>query len=226
MVKETLIDDRIISKLWDVLVDAGKKFKPSELNRLEEAFYMVSGQKEKKYSSNPWQRPTFYFPGLTARPWHDPSSFKAVCTLETYSGVIKAELLELLNKNEGFQPYMESFLLRSGAWNASYIKLGQLKFEKNWSLCPETTKIVLSLPNLGEMALFSALDPGTHIKPHHGQWNFRLTIHLGLIVPENCEFRVASEIRFWEEGKCLVFDDSFEHEVWNKGGHTRFCLLI
>jgi aspartyl/asparaginyl beta-hydroxylase (cupin superfamily) len=30
----------------------------------------------------------------------------------------------------------------------------------------------------------------------------------------------------WQEGKCLVFDDSFEHEVWNKSDSERVVLLI
>jgi aspartate beta-hydroxylase len=51
----------------------------------------------------------------------------------------------------------------------------------------------------------------------------RLTVHLGLRVPRGCSLRVAEETRAWEEGKCLVFDDSFEHEV---GWFNRSILII
>eukprot|EP01050_Picozoa_sp_SAG11_P002368 SAG11_NODE_119_length_15911_cov_7.077599_2_plen_202_part_00 len=88
--------------------------------------------------------------------------------------------------------------------------------------CPITTSVLQSIKavqhiaaaGLGE-ALFSAISPGTHLKPHCGGTNARLTCHLPLLVPAaaKCTIRVGSESRSWEEGKCIVFDDSFEHEV-------------
>lgn len=68
--------------------------------------------------------------------------------------------------------------------------------------------------------------PGTHIEPHCAPNNLRIRCHLGLIIPEGCEIRVGNEVRTWQEGKCLVLDDSFEHEVWNRSGQTRVILLI
>lgn len=76
------------------------------------------------------------------------------------------------------------------------------------------------------MAMFSAIRAGGRIAPHCGSWNCRLTVHLGLAGLDGCGIRVANEARFWSPGKCLLFDDSFEHEVWNRGGETRVVLLI
>jgi hypothetical protein len=68
--------------------------------------------------------------------------------------------------------------------------------------------------------------PGTRLEAHCGPQNSRLTAHLPLVVPsvaglpageaglrigppgEDGEF----EWRVWEEGKLMIFDDSFEHE--------------
>ena len=75
--------------------------------------------------------------------------------------------------------------------------------------------------------MFSALNPGCVIKPHCGPWNANLTIHLPLIVPQgDCALRVGGEARRWKEGECLVFDDSFEHEAWNRTEVTRLILLV
>merc|ERR1711990_425986 len=77
-----------------------------------------------------------------------------------------------------------------------------------------------------ETAMFSRLTPGTHLRPHCGPTNTHLTCHLGLKVPAGCEIRCGTEKRIWKEGKCLIFDDSFEHEVWHQGDSVRLVLLI
>jgi aspartyl/asparaginyl beta-hydroxylase (cupin superfamily) len=76
------------------------------------------------------------------------------------------------------------------------------------------------------IALWSLLKPGTHIQPHHGLLNTRLICHIPLIVPHNCAIRVGNETRSWREGEALIFDDSFEHEAWNKSNETRVILLF
>ena len=76
------------------------------------------------------------------------------------------------------------------------------------------------------VALWSLLKPGTHIQPHHGMLNTRLICHIPLIVPKDCAIRVGNETRAWREGEALIFDDSFEHEAWNKSGDTRVILLF
>ena len=76
------------------------------------------------------------------------------------------------------------------------------------------------------MALFSVLEPGTHIPPHNGMLNTRLICHLPLIVPPGCRLRVGSETRTVEAGKTMIFDDSMEHEAWNDSGETRVVLLF
>lgn len=209
-----------------VLIDAAKvRFPRSTLERIEHAFAIASGKTQIPGSEHPYQRPSLYFPGLPATPWHDPAVHEGVAILEEGYPRIRAELERLLSKRQGFQPYLDSFLVDGGCWNAFYLRLESSDLTLNHQLCPETTEIIESIPRIGETALFSALTPGAHIAAHCGPWNFRLTIHLGLFIPDGCSFRVADEIRHWEEGKCLIFDDSFEHEVWNCGSKTRFCLL-
>jgi aspartyl/asparaginyl beta-hydroxylase (cupin superfamily) len=75
-------------------------------------------------------------------------------------------------------------------------------------------------------ALFSLLRPGTHIPPHHGFLNTRLICHLPLIVPPGCALRVGNETRPWKEGEVVIFDDSMEHEAWNRSSELRVVLLF
>ena len=86
---------------------------------------------------------------------------------------------------------------------------------------------LLRIPGHGPEALFSVLRPGTHIPPHTGVMNGRLTVHLPLVVPPECgALAAAHEPRAWTEGECLVFDDSFVHEAWNRSAHTRVVLIF
>jgi aspartate beta-hydroxylase len=75
-------------------------------------------------------------------------------------------------------------------------------------------------------AMFSALTPGTHLWAHCGPTNAVVSLSMGLIVPEGSVIRVGLEERTWQEGVCLVFDDTYEHEVWNRGTGTRFIMLL
>merc|ERR1711933_135983 len=112
-----------------------------------------------------------------------------------------------------------------GVWR-KLVLLGSGVEERAKPRCPftqallsevETVRSHWELIRREETASFSRLTPGTHLKAHCGRTNTHLTCHLGLQIPEGCRVRVGRETRHWEEGKCLVFDDSFEHEVWHEG---------
>src|SRR6185369_7390651 len=61
---------------------------------------------------------------------------------------------------------------------------------------------------------------------HHGLVNTRLICHLPLLVPAQCTFRVGNELRDWQKGKAWLFDDTIEHEAWNRSDQTRVILLF
>ena len=73
---------------------------------------------------------------------------------------------------------------------------------------------------------FSRLKPGAHIPPHFGCANNRITVHLPLIVPDNCAIRVGDDLHGWTEGKLFAFDDSYEHEAWNRSDRDRVVLIF
>jgi len=78
-------------------------------------------------------------------------------------------------------------------------------------------------------AMFSILAPGTHISEHCGIYKGVLRLHLGLIVPKPeslCRIRVGSDVRSWAEGRSLIFDDRYPHEVWNDSSAHRTVLFV
>ncbi|BAT55574.1 putative hydroxylase [Nostoc sp. NIES-3756] len=132
---------------------------------------------------------------------------------------------ELTNLQQGkFIPWTEKFLYNQG-WDVFGLYAFGKKLEDNCRLCPETTKLVESISGL-TTAGFSCLAPGTHILPHEGYTSAVLRCHLGLIIPNNCAIRVGNQTKSWQEGKCFIFDDTVEHEAWNRSNSSRIILLI
>jgi aspartyl/asparaginyl beta-hydroxylase (cupin superfamily) len=185
--------------------------------------------------ASPLQDPELYFwPGLESHPFHD-RAVPWMAELEAAYPVISAELTGLLDAKIAFTPYAQ------GA-DARYRqkKFGLEEGSDRWSIydllgpaaasnCPQTIELLQRWfrAELGEpvTAQFSALRAGAHIPPHCGVSNVFLTAHLGLVVPQGCRIRVGNEERRWSEGHGFVFDDSFEHEVWNEGESMRIVFI-
>ena len=174
------------------------------------------------------QYPSYYLPGVPARTFYDPREFEWVKPLEAGFATVKRELLHLLaGDGEGFKAYLSDSQQRLAGWNTFNLFFYGRKFEENCARCPETTALLESLPRLErDHIMFSALNPHARIAPHTGPMNGIIRAHLALIVPSGCYIRVGPDERAWEEGRVLVFDDSFEHEVWNHSDSLRIVLFV
>jgi ornithine lipid ester-linked acyl 2-hydroxylase len=158
----------------------------------------------------------------TRRTFYETTEFDFAHQLEANWQKIQQELTTL--KGEHFIDWSERYLYKEG-WQTFGLYAYGVKIDKNCRLCPETTKLVEQIPGL-LTAGFSALAPGTHIAPHTGYPDGVLRCHLGLVIPSDCAIRVGDTTRTWQEGKCLIFDDTLEHEAWNKSDRTRVILLL
>jgi aspartate beta-hydroxylase len=187
-----------------------------------------------------WQRPGTMVPGLEARPFWDAEPFQWVARLEAFSSTVCAELEDALSRaawpkvggehrsigrSDGdvvVGDWREMVLLGEGATPGVAPQTVDF-LEREVPAC-----VALCREGGGEV-IFSRLEPGAMIKPHCAPTNLRLTAHLGLKVPSGagCRIRVGREWRGWKQGKVLLFDDSFEHEVENLGtAEARVVLLI
>ena len=112
-------------------------------------------------------------------------------------------------------------------WRSFFLWGYGYPIEDNLARCPATRALVARIPGLNS-AFFSILAPGTHIPAHRGVTKGLITCHLGLFVPRDGDvrMRVADRIVRWAEGETLVFDDTYDHEVWNDSAGTRVVLLV
>jgi aspartate beta-hydroxylase len=130
---------------------------------------------------------------------------------------------------------LEDYLQGDGvtpAWEAFFFYRHGHRFDANHALCPRTSEVLeaIDLCRIEEQApeiCFSVLKPGSHIMPHYGVSNVRLVMHLPLLVPSDCALNLIDVgEHHWQEGKLLMFDDTFQHEAWNRSGETRIVLLM
>lgn len=189
------------------------------------------------------QQPTGgHFPYLPAIEFFDRQLFPWFATLEAATSKIRAELLSLWDQeDEGFRPYVTfdptapvnqwAELNHSPRWSAWFLWKDGVRQEESCRRCPETARALEDLPLLdtpgkAPSVMFSVLEPHTRIPPHTGTSNVRTTVHLPLVVPDGCGFRVGAETRLWREGEAWAFDDTIEHEAWNDSDRPRAILIL
>jgi aspartate beta-hydroxylase len=204
---------------------AGDGFDPSAVALLEAG--LRSGRLRENKPPDPWQQPAQYYPGLTARPWHDPAGFPWARRLTAAFPEIRDEALALLAAGR-FAPDPVSGSLADGTWQEFRLVTEGHADAVNCRAAPRTTEVVTSIPGATTAGLifFAYVAPGTHVRPHWGPHNARLRCHLGLVVPDDCHLRVGPVTGGWAEGEVIVFDDSFEHEVHNSSDRPRLVLVL
>ena len=163
----------------------------------------------------------------------DVKAFEWVERLEKNSGVIRQELEALLCGRKHL-PNMQELSPRQtnlspdDGWKSYFFFAFGQRIDESYKRCPETGKLLDSIPDLS-LAFFSVLAPGKHLKAHRGGYKGVVRCHLGLIVPEprtDVRMRVDETMIYWEEGKCVIFDDTHKHEVWNETNGIRVVLLF
>lgn len=183
-----------------------------------------------------------YYPFLPADEFFDRGHFPWLAEIEAQTGAIRAELQALLgDPGEALRPYVRmeagtpdsiwSGLDNQLDWGACFLWEYGEPNQPVLDRCPATAAALAAIPGAripgrAPSAFFSMLKPHTRIPPHTGVTNTRAIVHLPLIVPPNCGFRVGGETRIWEEGRAFVFDDTIEHEAWNDSDDLRAVLIF
>ncbi|XP_074800419.1 aspartyl/asparaginyl beta-hydroxylase isoform X2 [Natator depressus] len=217
-------DGRFYFHLGDALQRVGSK----------EAYRWYELGHQRGHFASVWQRSLYNVNGLKAQPWwtaKETGYTELVKSLEKTWKLIRDEGLSVMDKGKGlFLPEDEN-LREKGDW--SQFTLWQ-QGRKNENACKGVPKTCAFLERFPEATgcrrgqiKYSVMHPGTHVWPHTGPTNCRLRMHLGLVIPkEGCRIRCAKENRTWEEGKVLIFDDSFEHEVWQDADSYRLIFIV
>ena len=188
-------------------------------------------------------QPSFmYFPRLPAIEFYDRGEFPWLDSIEAATDDIRAELINVLQEGPSvLMPYVDipagmpldqwRELNQSRRWGVYYLWQEGVAVPEHIARFPRTVAALEAWPRCevagcSPTAVFSILDAKTRIPGHTGVSNTRLIVHLPLIVPPGCGFRVGAETREWHPGKAFVFDDTFEHEAWNESDVPRAVLIL
>jgi aspartyl/asparaginyl beta-hydroxylase (cupin superfamily)/uncharacterized protein HemY len=206
--------------------------------RVDKCLEMLTGRRTAYFP-----RPTFmYFPGIPAVEFFERADFPWLDAIEAATEDIRNELTNVLIADRaGLQAYIDfpdglpveqwKELNHSRRWSAYFLWNQGAPHAAHIARCPRTAAALAhaprcDVPGRAPTAFFSLLDPSTTIPPHTGVTNTRLTVHLPLIVPPKCQFRVGGTTREWETGKAWVFDDTIDHEAWNDSDLPRAILIF
>uniref|UniRef100_A0A6G1RDW3 Uncharacterized protein n=1 Tax=Hypotaenidia okinawae TaxID=2861861 RepID=A0A6G1RDW3_9GRUI len=217
-------DGRFYFHLGDALQRMGDK----------EAYKWYELGYQRGHFASVWQRSLYNVKGLKAQPWwtaKETGYTELVKSLEKNWKLIRDEGLSVMDKKSSlFLPEDEN-LREKGDWSQFTLWQQGRKNENACKSVPKTCALLERFPEAtgcrrGQIK-YSIMHPGTHVWPHTGPTNCRLRMHLGLVIPnEGCRIRCAQENRTWEEGKVLIFDDSFEHEVWQDAENYRLIFIV
>ncbi|XP_063462850.1 aspartyl/asparaginyl beta-hydroxylase isoform X21 [Pan paniscus] len=217
-------DGRFYFHLGDAMQRVGNK----------EAYKWYELGHKRGHFASVWQRSLYNVNGLKAQPWWTPKETgytELVKSLERNWKFIRDEGLAVMDKAKGlFLPEDEN-LRERGDWSQFTLWQQGRRNENACKGAPKTCTLLEKFPETtgcrrGQIK-YSIMHPGTHVWPHTGPTNCRLRMHLGLVIPkEGCKIRCANETKTWEEGKVLIFDDSFEHEVWQDASSFRLIFIV
>jgi aspartate beta-hydroxylase len=231
-------DEALAGALDERLAGIRAQYGKTSFRRVDHCLDLMTGRRARY---NP--EPTFmYFPEIPAIEFFERGEFPWLDAVEGATEEIRSELTAVLVADRaGLEPYIAypdgvpldrwRELNKSRRWSAYFLSNQGVEQPSHIARCPLTMKALKAAPLCDVTAraptvFFSILDASTTIPPHSGVTNTRLTVHLPLIVPPDCGFRVGSETREWIPGRAWVFDDTIEHEAWNRSDAPRAILIF
>ncbi|MCM2370145.1 aspartyl/asparaginyl beta-hydroxylase domain-containing protein [Aporhodopirellula aestuarii] len=206
-------------------------------NSLDATFYRGSfldpffaqGPWEITETTHPLQQPQYFVAGIPSSRWYDPDEFEWKDFVEQSFPQAHEEVLQLLSDHcDQFGIFRTEIDGTVDGWNTFIFYANGRRQAKSCERAPRLADVADAMIAYeeGELTMLSSLNPRSYIPPHVGPINGILRCHLPLLVPDNCGLRVGGEEITWTEGKVLVFDDSFVHEVWNQSDQVRIVLFF
>jgi len=219
--------------------------------RYAEAAHLTSTAVTEAIWALPLQRPSMVVSGLPAQPWHEARTYGSLLSRLLAAHDVLTDTISFVHATGRMRPQAEGLqragqrwdVLDLGAackreWGAMEGKATATERKGDTLVSPlrlGVCRLLVELRREGRRATppyeplkaqLSTMAPGVHVRPHTGPTNAKLTVHYGVFVPHGASIRVASETRPFVQHGLLVFDDSFEHEVWHNGSHDRTTLVL
>jgi aspartyl/asparaginyl beta-hydroxylase (cupin superfamily) len=218
--------------------------RPNRHPRFQKSLEMMLGERERSpaYQRFPQTPLVYYYPDLPYVQFADPADFGWIKAFESEFPALQNEAEQLLKGQADFSPYVKRDLqrpqgdvhgmLENADWSSLFLWEAGAAVDDHIAHCPKIFDAVMRhvpLCQLGKRApsvMLSLLRPGAHIPPHTGMVNCRYICHLPLIVPPQCGFRVGEKTIEWQQGKVILFDDTVQHEAWNRSDQNRLVLIF
>lgn len=228
--------------IFDRLIDPLRsKFGKDSVKRVEKLLAAYLGDTV-VVPPDPRQRPLyFYFPDIPSQTYFTRDQVPWVAALEDATDAIRDEAAAVVADGE-LPPFLHgtdatkigSYLSgtrHAPSWDAFFFYRDGARVEDSAARAPRTAALLETLPLVriagsAPEICFSLLTPGTVIEKHSGVANFRIVVHLPLLVPQDCALNVGGELHAWQEGRCVAFDDTFVHEAWNRDEQQLRVVLL
>jgi hypothetical protein len=172
------------------------------------------------------------FSEVETTPFIDPRQFDFHEFTTSAWTQVRSELDAVLERVDTLPRFQDiakeaTLLTDDDRWRPYLFYLYGHRFDKQCAQCPDTDRVLQQIPGLSS-AYFSILLPGKRIPPHRGPYRGFLRYHLALLVPDHgeCGIRVGDHTAKWEQGVGIMFDDTYEHEVWNDTEQVRVVLFL
>jgi aspartate beta-hydroxylase len=231
-------DEALTAEIERAVVEVRNRHSHADLERADHGLAAFLGKRRIYHP-----QPTFlHVPKIPSYEFYRREDFAWLDEFEAATANIREECERVLREDsESLVPYIAhpdgvpldqwAELNRSRKWSAFFLWRDGQRVDAHADRCPRTSALLArapcaDVPGYAPTAFFSILDKKSHIPPHSGVTNSRLIVHLPLIVPAGCRFRVGSETREWQVGKAWVFDDTIDHEAWNESEIPRAILIF
>jgi aspartyl/asparaginyl beta-hydroxylase (cupin superfamily) len=234
-----LFRDHLLSSL-----DKAGFTKANRHPRFQKSLEMMLGERQRppEYQRFPQIPLVYFYPDLPYVQFVDPAGYEWREAFQAQFPMMREEALKLLGGEADFRPYIKTNkerpqgdvhgMLENTDWSTYFLWENGGAVTDHVANCPQTFKATMDtvpLCHIGPRApsvMLSLLRPGAHIPPHTGMINCRYICHLPLVVPDNCGFRVGDSTIEWQEGKLIIFDDTVQHEAWNRSEQNRLVLIF
>ena len=212
--------------------------------RFQKSLEIMLGERQRSpvFERFPQTPLVYFYPDLPHVEFVQTSQYDWRGGFEASFPMMRDEALKLLEGQSDFRPYIRTNtqrpqgdvhgMLENADWSTYFLWENGGPVDDHVAHCPQTFKATIDavpLCHIGPRApsvMLSLLRPGAHIPPHTGMVNCRYICHLPLIVPENCSFRVGETTIEWNEGQVIAFDDTVQHEAWNRSDKNRLVLIF
>jgi aspartate beta-hydroxylase len=228
-----------LEEFLDKELQASRQLHAAVDQHRHQAYQDILLGKRRAYASLPKDS---FFPYLPAIEFFPRELFPWLGELEAATQDIAAEALAALHgQAAAFSPYVDfppgtpldewAPLNHSMDWSVYSLWHDGNALAAHQQACPKTSAVLARLPmcdvpGYAPGAYFSVLKPHTRLPAHTGTTNTRSIVHLPLVIPEGCRFRVGSQQRAWVKGQAWVFDDTIEHDACNDSDHIRIVLIF